>query len=93
MLVRTETLQKKQDGISFLLVDMKTPGITVRPIISINGSHSLNEVFFDDVIVPAESMLGNPGQAWEIITYALTVERVGKVFTFSLFAALNPTTD
>ena len=46
---------KRQEGISFLLVDMKTPGITVRPIISIDGSHHLNEVFFDDVKVPVEN--------------------------------------
>ena len=52
-LVRTDpNARKRQEGISFLLVDMKTPGITVRPIISIDGSHHLNEVFFDDVRVP-----------------------------------------
>ena len=53
LLVRTDpNARKRQEGISFLLVDMKTPGITVRPIISIDGSHHLNEVFFDDVKVP-----------------------------------------
>ena len=52
-LVRTDpNAPKRQEGISFLLIDMKTPGITVRPIISIDGSHHLNEVFFDDVRVP-----------------------------------------
>ena len=55
LLVRTDpNARKRQEGISFLLVDMKTPGITVRPIISIDGSHHLNEVFFDDVKVPAD---------------------------------------
>ena len=55
LLVRTDpNARKRQEGISFLLVDMKTPGITVRPIISIDGSHHLNEVFFDDVKVPVE---------------------------------------
>ena len=51
-LVRTDGGAKLQRGISYLLIDMKTPGITVRPIISIDGSHHLNEVFFDDVKVP-----------------------------------------
>ena len=56
VLVRTNpNAAKRQEGISFLLVDMKTPGITVRPIISIDGSHHLNEVFFDDVRVPVEN--------------------------------------
>ena len=56
-LVRTNpNAAKRQEGISFLLVDMKTPGITVRPIISIDGSHHLNEVFFDDVKVPVENL-------------------------------------
>src|SRR5205823_12391564 len=54
-LVRTAPqAPKRQQGISFLLIDMKTPGITVRPIISIDGSHHLNEVFFDDVRVPVD---------------------------------------
>src|SRR6516164_8565977 len=54
-LASLKTAAKREEGISFLLVDMKTPGITVRPIISIDGSHHLNEVFFDDVRVPAEN--------------------------------------
>ena len=55
-LVRTDPAAKKQEGISFLLIDMKTPGITVRPIQTIDGGHEVNEVFFDDVRVPAENL-------------------------------------
>ena len=51
-LVRTDPAAKKQEGISFLLIDMKTPGITVRPIVTIDGGREVNEVFFDDVVVP-----------------------------------------
>ncbi|WP_340524938.1 acyl-CoA dehydrogenase family protein, partial [Cupriavidus necator] len=58
LLVRTDTQAKKQAGISFLLVDMKTPGITVRPIVSIDGCHHLNETFFDEVRVPAGNLVG-----------------------------------
>ena len=57
-LVRTDPQAKKQEGISFLLIDMNTPGITVRPIITIEGGHEVNEVFFDDVKVPAENLVG-----------------------------------
>ena len=60
-LVRTDTAAKKQEGISFILVDMKTPGITVRPIITIDGGREVNEVFFDNVEVPAENLVG-PGE-------------------------------
>jgi alkylation response protein AidB-like acyl-CoA dehydrogenase len=77
MLVRTETLPKKQDGISFLLVDMKTPGITVRPIVSINGSHSLNEVFFDNVRVPRGNLIGEAGRGWTYAKFLLSHERLG----------------
>ena len=62
-LVRTDPhAPKRQEGISFLLIDMKTPGITVRPIISIDGTHHLNEVFFDDVQVPVEMRVGRGEQ-------------------------------
>ncbi len=54
--MRTDPQAKKQEGISFLLIDMKTPGITVRPIVTIEGGHEVNEVFFDDVKVPAENL-------------------------------------
>ncbi|MBV8118435.1 MAG: acyl-CoA dehydrogenase family protein [Alphaproteobacteria bacterium] len=77
-LVRTDfAAKKRQEGISFLLIDMKTPGITVRPIISIDGSHHLNEVFFDEVRVPAENLVGVENKGWDIAKYLLGHERTG----------------
>src|SRR5690606_17243295 len=57
-LVRTDPTVKKQSGISFLLIDMKSRGVTVRPIITIEGGHEVNEVFFDDVEVPVANLVG-----------------------------------
>ncbi|MCH9673316.1 MAG: acyl-CoA dehydrogenase family protein [Gammaproteobacteria bacterium] len=74
-LVRTSSEGKKQEGISFLLIDMDDPGIEVRPIRSIDGKHHLNQVFFDDVHVPAENLVGEEGQGWTIAKYLLTHER------------------
>ncbi|MDM0015335.1 acyl-CoA dehydrogenase family protein [Variovorax sp. J22P168] len=75
-LVRTEQAARKQDGISFLLIDMKSPGITVRPIVSIDGQHHLNEVFLDDVRVPVENLVGEEGRGWDCAKYLLVSERV-----------------
>ncbi len=78
LLVRTNpNAAKRQEGISFLLVDMKTPGITVRPIISIDGSHHLNEVFFDDVKVPVEMRVHEENRGWDVAKYLLGNERTG----------------
>jgi alkylation response protein AidB-like acyl-CoA dehydrogenase len=81
-LVRTDPqsasgAKKRQEGISFLLIDMKTPGITVRPIVSIDGSHHLNEVFFDDVRVPVAMRVGEENRGWDIAKYLLGHERTG----------------
>lgn len=76
-LVRTSSSGKPQQGISFLLFDMDLPGITVRPIISISGDHELNQVFFDDVRVPASGLLGEENQGWTIAKYLLMHERDG----------------
>jgi len=76
-LVRTDPDVKKQDGISFLLIDMNTPGITVKPIVSIDMSHHLNEVFFDDVRVPRENLIGEPNKGWTYAKFLLANERVG----------------
>jgi pimeloyl-CoA dehydrogenase large subunit len=76
-LVRTDTQAKKQEGISFLLIDMKTPGITVRPIITIDGGREVNEVFFDDVKVPAENLVGQENKGWDYAKYLLGRERTG----------------
>ena len=76
-LVRTDAQAKKQEGISFLLIDMNTPGITVRPIITIEGGHEVNEVFFDDVKVPAENLVGQENKGWDYAKYLLGRERTG----------------
>ncbi|MCC2101087.1 MAG: pimeloyl-CoA dehydrogenase large subunit, partial [Hyphomicrobiales bacterium] len=77
MLVRTDPNAKKQEGISFLLIDMKSPGITVKPIITIEGGHEVNEVFFDDVKVPAENLVGKENKGWDYAKFLLGNERVG----------------
>jgi len=68
---------KKQEGISFLLIDMKTPGITVRPIQTIDGGREVNEVFFDDVKVPAENLVGQENKGWDYAKFLLGNERTG----------------
>jgi alkylation response protein AidB-like acyl-CoA dehydrogenase len=74
-LVRTNPEAKPQAGISFLLIDMKTPGIEVRPIITLEGAHEVNEVFFTDVKVPAENLVGEENAGWTYAKYLLTYER------------------
>lgn len=76
-LVRTSREARRQDGISFLLIDLRSPGITIRPIHSIDGGHHLNEVFFDDVRVPAENLVGEEGRGWDCAKYLLANERTG----------------
>ncbi|MGK2873946.1 MAG: acyl-CoA dehydrogenase family protein [Alphaproteobacteria bacterium] len=76
-LVRTDPAVKAQEGISFLLIDMKTPGLVVKPIVSINGKHSLNEVFFTDVKVPKENLVGEENQGWTYAKFLLGNERTG----------------
>lgn len=76
MLVRTSKEAKKQDGISMILVSMDTPGITVRPIRSIDGWHHLNEVFFDDVRVHVDNLIGEEGRGWTCAKYLLERERL-----------------
>ncbi len=74
-LVRTDPQAKPQRGISFLLIDARSPGITMRPIVSIDGAHSLNEVFFDDVRVPVTQRVGEEGQGWSCAKFLLDNER------------------
>ena len=76
-LCRTDTTVKKQEGISFILIDMKTPGITVRPIQTIDGGVEVNEVFFDDVKVPIENLVGQENKGWDYAKFLLSNERVG----------------
>jgi len=74
-LVRTSSEGKPQTGISFLLIDMKSPGITVRPIITMDGEHEVNEVWFDNVEVPADNLVGEENKGWTYAKYLLSHER------------------
>ncbi|CAM4027613.1 acyl-CoA dehydrogenase family protein [Bordetella tumbae] len=74
-LVRTRSDGKPQEGISFLLIDMNTPGIEVRPIITLDGGHEVNEVFFSDVRVPVDNLVGEENRGWSCAKYLLTYER------------------
>jgi alkylation response protein AidB-like acyl-CoA dehydrogenase len=76
-LVRTKAEGKPQTGISYLLIDVKTPGLTIRPIYTIDGEHHFNEVFFDNVRVPTENLVGEENQGWSYAKYLLGHERVG----------------
>jgi len=76
-LVRTDPAAKKQEGISFLLIDMKTPGITVHPIQTIDSGYEVNEVFFGDVKVPVENLVGEQNKGWDYAKFLLGNERTG----------------
>lgn len=75
-LVRTSQEDKPQRGISFLLIDMKSPGIEVRPIVTLDGQHHTNQVFLDDVRVPVANLVGEEGDGWKIAKFLLANERV-----------------
>ena len=74
-LVRTDRDAKKQAGISFLLIDMGSPGVEVRPIITLEGEHEVNEVFLTDVRVPVENLVGEENKGWTCAKFLLTYER------------------
>lgn len=74
-LARTDPATKPQRGISFLLIDANAPGLTIRPIISIDKAHSLNEMFFDNVRVPVENLVGEEGKGWSYAKFLLENER------------------
>ena len=76
-LVRTDNTGRKQEGISFLLIDLKTPGIKIDPIITMGLDHEVNQVFFDDVRVPVENRVGEENQGWEYAKFLLEFERGG----------------
>ena len=78
LLCRTDLAAKKQEGISFILCPMGLPGITVRPIITIEGGHEVNEVFFDDVRVPADMLVGEENKGWDCAKFLLGNERFGQ---------------
>jgi hypothetical protein len=91
-LVRTDLAAKKQSGISFLLIDMHSPGIEVRPIITLDGEHEVNEVFFTDVRVPLGNLVGEENAGWTCAKYLLTYERTniaGVGFSVAALARLK----
>jgi alkylation response protein AidB-like acyl-CoA dehydrogenase len=77
LLVRTDPQAKKQQGITYLLMDMRTPGITVRPIITLDGNHETNEMFLENVRVPVANRLGEENKGWDYAKYLLGHERSG----------------
>lgn len=87
-LVRTRTGGKPQAGISFLLLDMNTPGLTVRPIITLAGDHELNQVFFDNVRVPKANRVGEENEGWTVAKYLLEFERGGGSASANLKSSL-----
>jgi alkylation response protein AidB-like acyl-CoA dehydrogenase len=91
-LVRTDTEVKRQAGISFLLLDMNQPGITVRPILTLAGDHEVNQVFFDNAEAPVENLVGEEGQGWTIAKFLLENERGGSCHAPKLIADLNAIT-
>ncbi len=88
-LVRTDPGVKRQRGISFLLVDMRQPGVTVRPIIGLAGDHEVNEVFLDNVEAPATDLVGKEGEGWTIAKFLLEHERGGSCLAPALIAAIG----
>jgi len=77
MLARTNPEEKRSRGLTYLLVDMKTPGITVRPLLSMEGSHLFNEVYFDDVHVPVKNRVGEENDGWRVTRATMNFERSG----------------
>lgn len=75
-LVRTDSSKAKQKGISYLLIDLKTPGITIRPIITLDSAHSVNQFYFDDVRVPVENLIGEENRGWEYAKFHMGKARV-----------------
>lgn len=88
-LVRTDSSGKKQEGITFLLIDMDTPGVTTKPIISIDNEHHLNEVFFTDVRVPVENRVGEENKGWTYAKFLLGNERTATGSTAGIRGALD----
>jgi alkylation response protein AidB-like acyl-CoA dehydrogenase len=88
-LVRTDPKAKKQEGISFLLVDMRSPGVEVRPIVTLDGDREINEVFFTNVRVPAENLVGEENRGWTCAKYLLTYERTNIAGIGGSMAALE----
>jgi alkylation response protein AidB-like acyl-CoA dehydrogenase len=89
-LVRTSTEGKPQDGISFVLIDsMQTPGISVKPIVTLAGDHEVNQVFFDNVRTPVANRIGPENAGWTVAKYLLEFERGGDAYTPNLYARIE----
>ncbi len=86
LVVRTDPDAPKHKGLSYLLVDMKTPGVTVRPLVQITGDAEFNEVFFEDVKVPKKNLVGEKNQGWQVAVTTLMFERAN----FALSGRLDP---
>jgi len=92
-LVRTNDTPRQQDGISFILIDMNSPGITIRPILTVGGDHEVNQVFFDDVRVPVANRVGEEGKGWTYGKYLLEFERGSGIASAKLRDALKTVSD
>src|SRR5215813_1039129 len=77
LLVRTDPSAPKHQGISYILVDMHSPGVTVRPLMQITGKSGFNEVFFEDVRVPKANLIGERNRGWQVAISTLMFERSG----------------
>ncbi|HEX6119928.1 MAG TPA: acyl-CoA dehydrogenase family protein [Dongiaceae bacterium] len=88
-LFRTDGSGRKQEGITFLILDLKSPGVTVRPILLFEGTHEVNQVFLDNVRVPAENRLGEEHKGWGIAKYLLSLERFGTAEVSRSLASLG----
>jgi alkylation response protein AidB-like acyl-CoA dehydrogenase len=89
-LVRTSSEGKPQEGISFVLIDsMETPGLTVKPIVTLAGDHEVNQVFFDNVRTPVANRIGPENAGWTVAKYLLEFERGGEAYTPNLYARIE----
>lgn len=88
LLARTDDSGAKHEGLTEFIVDMSAPGITVRPILDLNGEHHFNEVFFEDVRVPGDRVIGAPGAGWQQVTEQLSFERGGAERILSVYPLL-----
>jgi alkylation response protein AidB-like acyl-CoA dehydrogenase len=91
LLARTSIEERQQQGISFVVAPLNTPGITIAPIMSMSGEHEVNQVFFDDVRVPRTHCIGPEGAGWEVAKYLLEFERGGISIAGLLHASLERT--
>jgi len=89
LLVRTDLEAPKHKGISYILLDMHSPGVTVRPLVQITGEASFNEVFFEDVRVPKKNLIGEKNQGWQVAIMTLMFDRAGVVDFFDAMGIVN----